>query len=154
MADDQKDTVYNVSARGASVVISYGDRTLVLNDFADDQDPIMIDELDLGEAMFDINGRLFRRSRLEPVTMHIAVVPGSSDEKALNEAIINHEIGMFGCPTPIKTLTVKYPNDRDVTFYNGFHVGASMGYAATSQGRIRTKNYSFAFKSCGKATAN
>lgn len=153
MAKDQGN-IYNVSARGASVVISYGNRTIVLSDFADDQDPIMIDELDLGEATFDINGKLFRKSRLEPVTMHIAVVPGSNDEKALNESIINHEIGMFGCPTLIKTLTVKYPNDREVTFYNGFHIGASMGYAATSQGRIRTKNYSFSFKSCGKATSN
>jgi len=147
---------YDLTARGVKVIINYGEDyyPVVLNDFADDQDPIMIDELDLGEAAFDINGQLFRKSKLEPITMHIAVIPGSEDEKALNESIINGEIGMFGCPTLIKTLIAKYPNNTEVTFYNGFHTGASMGYAATSQGRIRTKNYSFAFKSCGKATAN
>lgn len=154
--DENPGNVYNISARGARVIISYGDNynPIVLDDFADDQDPIMIDELDLGETAFDINGKLFRKSKLEPVTMHIAVIPGSEDEMNLNDAILTHGIGMFGCPTLIKTLTVKYPNDREVTFYNGFHIGASMGYAATSQGRIRTKNYSFSFKSCGPATSN
>jgi len=141
---------YDLTARGAKVTIETGDgQTIVLQDFADDQDPVTIDDCNLAELFFDANGVSHRRSKLEPVNCHIALIPGSEEEKVMNQFVIKN-LSVFGNYAWLN-LHVKYPSiEEEVIFYDGLLTGASMGYAATSQGRVRTKNFSFQFTTCGK----
>lgn len=145
---------YNLSARGVQIVIEPEKGSeIVLTDFADDTDPLSIDEIEIGVPMFDLNGYLFRKTKLESVSCHIALIPGSDSEKELKEFMLkNLPLNSKGV-SPIKNMVVRYPsesneNEHDCAFYTGFIIGSSIGYAATSQGRIKTKEYSFAFKAC------
>lgn len=125
---------------------------IVLNDFADDQDPMTVDDCDIAELFFDVNGKVHRRSKLEPVNCHIALVPGSGAERDLNRFVIKN-LSVFGEYSWVN-IHVQYPSiEEEVVFYKGILTGASMGYAATSQGRIRTKNFSFQFATCNRPPA-
>lgn len=146
---------YNLSARGVEITISLekGD-IITITDFADDADPISIDDVDIGDVSFDINGKIFQKKKLVPCTCHVAVIPGSESEKKLNKLVLNN-MPILGKGEKIANLSVTFPykgdeNDIDFVFYNGYILGASVGYATTSQGRIKTKEFSFAFQSCGQ----
>lgn len=153
---------YDITARGSVITITYGPdeetqgNTITLEDFGDEYDPLMIDELHLGEVKFDINGDLYRASILEPVTCHISVLPGSEEEKLLNKMALEGlplaESSVYISNMQLQVNTWDIPDT--IVFSDGYLMGASMGYAITSQGRIRTKQFSFGFKSCGKISAN
>lgn len=144
---------YNLSARGVQIVIEpEAGSEIVLTDFADDTDPLSIDDIEIGVPMFDINGFLFRKTKLESVSCHIALIPGSESEVKLKEFMLRN-LPLSKGLSMIKNMIVHYSseadeNKHDFAFYTGFIIGSSIGYAATSQGRIKTKEYSFSFKSC------
>lgn len=149
---------YDLTARGATVKIVALDEDgnaetgsiCEIDDFADDQDPVTVDDCNTAELFFDANGKSHRRSKLEPIGCHIALIPGSDAEKSLNKFVLSN-LSMFGSYSFVN-MHVKYPCfDEEVVFYRGVLSGASMGYAATSSGRVRTKNFSFQFTTCGKA---
>lgn len=148
---------YDLTARGAKVTIKTLDSegkaeagdVCVIDDFADDQDPVTVDDCSIAELFFDANGMSHRRGKLEPVNCHIALIPGSEAEKTLNQFVLNN-LTVFGSYSWVN-IHAKYPAlKKEVVFYRGVLAGASMGYAATSQGRVRTKNFSFQFTTCGK----
>jgi len=141
---------YDISARGSYVIIedvTKGSK-IYITDFADDQDPITIDDVNIAEGFYDANGKLCRRGKIEPVNCHIAVIPSSDGELAMNEFVLNNLTLTNGSAYSTCNMTVFYRSGKKTEFCNGFLTSSSMGYAATSAGRIRTKNYSFCFETC------
>lgn len=140
---------YELSSRNVEITINFKNGGPVqLKDFADDIDPLTIDDLNLGEVKFDMNRKLFRAGRLEPITCHIGLIPGSKEDLDMQDIIIP-DLPLFQNRDMVTQMTVNYKiNMKSVTFVTGFFNGVSMGLAATSQGRIRSKNYSFSFREC------
>lgn len=141
---------YDLTARGVSVIVTPAKGSPVtLYDFPDDLDPITIDEAEFADIKMDANGEWFRQMKPTPVAMHLSVIPGSMGESLMNDLIKD---AMFGDSESTFNITVSYITKSDGTdvfkqkvFKKGYMTGCSLGYSATSQGRVRTKQFSFKF---------
>lgn len=140
-----EDFYYELTARGVEVCVSINGKSVLLTDFPDDLDPITIDEAEFADIKMDANGEWFRQMKPTPIALHISLIPGSNAELAMNDFIKD---AMFGNSETKAEVIVTYPNEKkhqSKTYKNGYMTGCSLGYSATSQGRIRTKQYSFKF---------
>lgn len=141
---------YDLTARGVSVIVTPAKGApVMLYDFPDDLDPITIDEAEFAEIKMDANGQWFRQQKPTPVSMHLSVIPGSKAETSMNDLIKD---AMFGNSESTFNIEVTYITKSDGAdvfknkiFKKGYMSGCSLGYSATSQGRVRTKQYSFKF---------
>lgn len=136
---------YDLTARGLSITVTINGKSVLLTDFPDDLDPITIDEAEFAEIKMDANGEWFRQQKPTPISLHISLIPGSNAELAMSDFIKD---AMFGNSDTKADLIVTYPNEkkhRSKTYKKGYMTGCSLGYSATSQGRVRTKQFSFKF---------
>jgi len=142
---------YELTARGLSIVVTplNGGFPIELTDFPDDLDPFTIDEAEFAEIKMDANGEWFRQQKPTPVSLHISVIPGSEAETTMETCIKD---AMFGNSDEKYDIQVTYstsekgtPVFKNKTFKKGYMTGCSLGYCATSQGRVRTKQFNFKF---------
>lgn len=142
---------FDLTARGISVIVTplAGGAPVTIDDFPDDLDPLTIDEAEFADIKMDANGSWYRQQKAVPVSLHISVIPGTKAEKAMSGLIPR---AMFADSTHKFNITVSYPTTSDnaplfenKTFKNGYMTGCSLGYSATSQGRVRTKQFTFKF---------
>lgn len=147
----QEEENFDLTARGVEVTVTplKGGSPVVIGDFPDDLDPITIDEADFAEIKMDANGDWFRQMKPTPISMHLSIIPGSKAEAAMNDLIKNAMFGnsedKFNVQAHYYTESMNSPLFKDKIFKNGYMTGCSLGYSATSQGRVRTKQFSFKF---------
>jgi len=147
----QEDDNFDLTARGVEVTITplKGGKPVVIGDFPDDLDPITIDEAEFADIKMDANGEWFRQQKPTPISMHLSIIPGSNAEAAMNDLIKNAMFGnsedKFNIEAHYYTESNKTPIFKNKIFKKGYMTGCSLGYSATSQGRVRTKQFNFKF---------
>ncbi len=115
--------------------------------FSDDADPITFDAVEIKGAAMGVNGDkiTWKRPNLKPVTLN--VIPNSSEDQNLgilyatnapakNKVSIDDDI----------TIIVQEASGKVTTCVGGTIISGDPANSATSDGRIKTKSYSFVFE--------
>lgn len=139
------------NVNGFGVVINIiADKTfpvgLSITQFADDADPITINDVKIADTAMGLNGDLLRWNRATPLPLTINVIPGSKDDINLQIlADANRVAEGKNSADDIITATLIYPDGSVVAFQEGVLTDGAFGRGIQSSGRQRTKTYSFAF---------
>lgn len=120
---------------------------IVLTQFADDADPVDMTSIQIADKAMGLNGDLITWAKAVPVPCVLNVVPGSPDDIALSILAQNNRVGRGkqGARDVI-TMIIRYPNGLAVTLSPGAITDAMFGKSIASAGRMKSKNYTFAFE--------
>lgn len=117
-----------------------------ITQFADDADPLDMSSVKIGDLAIGLNGDPISWAKAVPYPMVLNVIPGSEDD--LNLAIIadanrvaQGKISAFDEITAI----VAYPDGTVTTLTGGKMTDAPFGKSISSSGRLKTRQYTFAF---------
>lgn len=112
-----------------------------------DSDGIDIPETQIANAEMGVNGDLIGYRTAVTSTVVLSVVPNSDDDNNL-QILLNQNRAAKGkvSQQDVITIVITYPNGTTNTFSNGIIVSGELGYSVTSQGKLRTKRYSFMFE--------
>lgn len=119
---------------------------LPITQFADDTDPILINDVKIADTAMGLNGDLLTWSRAVPLPMTVNVIPGSDDDINLQIlANANRVAQGKNSANDVISATIVYPDGSAVVLTSGVITDASFGRGVQSSGRQRTKTYSFLF---------
>lgn len=119
---------------------------LPITQFADDTDPILINDVKIADTAMGLNGDLLAWSRAVPLPMTLNVIPGSPDDINLQIlANANRVAQGKNSANDVLSATIVYPDGSAVVLNSGIITDASFGRGVQSSGRQRTKTYSFLF---------
>lgn len=117
-----------------------------ITQFADDADPLDFAAVKIGDLAVGLNGDPISWGKAVPLPMVLNVIPGSEDD--LNLAILadanrvaQGKISAFDNIS----ATVAYPDGSVTTLTGGKMTDAPFGKSISSSGRIKTRQYTFAF---------
>jgi hypothetical protein len=115
--------------------------------FADDADPFDLPSIQIGDKAMGLNGDLVTWSKANPIAITLAVVPGSSDDINLGILFEANRPGRnkFTMRDEI-TMTAVYPDGRTTTLTGGAITDGMPGNSVASAGRMKSKQYGFAFE--------
>jgi hypothetical protein len=115
--------------------------------FADDADPLDFAAVQIGDTAMGVNGDLIAWARAVSLPMVLNVIPGSQDDVNLSLLANLNRVGKGkASPYDLITATVIYPDGTQVTLTGGKLVSAPFGKSGSSNGRLKTRSYSFAFE--------
>jgi hypothetical protein len=145
---------YDVSTLGlvlgvnASVTFPVG---FVIDTFADNADPLDIPEITILDEAMGSNGDLITWAKAVVIMIKVAVIPNSSDDDNLAILLEANRVGRGkNSARDIITMIGTYANGRTLTLTGG-HIKAGMpATSAASDGRLKTKVYSFVFENLAK----
>lgn len=127
----------------ASVTFPAG---LPITQFADDTDPIAINDVKIADTAMGLNGDLLSWSKAVPLPMTIAVVAGGPDDVNLQIlADANRVAQGKNSANDVISATIVYPDLSTVILTGGKITDGAFGKAIQSSGRMKTKTYSFMF---------
>ncbi|EKY3117293.1 phage tail fiber protein [Cronobacter turicensis] len=115
--------------------------------FADDADPFDLPALQINDAAMGLNGDMVVWSKANPISISLAVIPGSDDDK--NMAVVFEANRAARGKRPAKdviTLVGIYPNGSTITLTPGVVFDGLPGNSVASAGRLKTKVYNFRFE--------
>ena len=143
--------MFNISGFGfsvnliASVTYPIG---ITLTQFADDADPLDDPSLQIGDVAMGINGDLITWSKANPTKLTLNVIPESTDDEALNILLQANRVGRGKISSRDNiTMTILYPNKINfATLINGVITDGVPFSGVASDGRLKTRSYSFAFE--------
>ena len=129
----------------ASNTVPFG---YVITQFADDVDVLDIPSVEVGSSAMGINGDLIRWSKPVPLPVNISVIPGGVDDKLLGVILEANRVGQGKQgANDIITLNIVYPNNSGfTTFSNGLITNGMLSNSISTEGRLKTKTYSFSFQ--------
>lgn len=117
---------------------------LPITQFADDADPILINEIKIADTAMGLNGDLLAWNKPVPLPFTINVVPGSADDINLQILFDANTVGLGkNSAQDVISLTLIYPNLATVVFTGGIITDGAAGRGIQSSGRQKTKSYSF-----------
>lgn len=153
----------DISMAGAKVTFKVGKSSVILDEFASDQDPISVPELEVRNGEMNMNGDLVTWAKPVPISFSVSVIPGSQSDKQLSAAIRSAHIGGKGEHTqfdavfiPSLTITTPYGQAQNTltvatrdswTFSNGYLSAGSPAQGTNSEGKANSKTYTFTFES-------
>lgn len=145
----------DVSGFGARVTV-LADKTFPggfnLSQFADDVDPFDIPSLQIAEKAMGANGDLITWGKASPVTIALAVIPGTEDDRNLQALYDANRIGKGkSSARDLVTITVVYPDGRSLTLTQGRLTDGPPGMGMASSGRLKTPTYQFAFENSARS---
>ena len=119
---------------------------LVLTQFADDTDAIDIPPIDITAVGMGLNGDMVTWKKATLITVNLGIIPSSDDDNNLALLLENNRAGRnkFSVEDDI-TLIVDYPDGIIATFAEGRLLSGMPSNSGTSDGREKSKVYSFAF---------
>lgn len=118
-----------------------------ITQFADDSDPLDMAAIQIAETAMGLNGDLLSWARATVIPAVIAVVPNSEDDLNLSILADLNRVGQGKVSVnDVITLALVYPDGRNITLSGGKLTMAPFGNSISSQGRIKTKVYTFAFQ--------
>ena len=119
---------------------------LPITQFADDADPIMINDVKIADTAMGLNGDLLAWSKAVPLPMTINVIPGSADDINLQILANANRVGQGkSSANDVISATIMYPDASVVVLTGGIVTDAAFGRGVSSSGRQKTKSYTFLF---------
>lgn len=132
----------------ASVTFPAG---ISLTQFADDADPFDAPSLQIRDKAMGVNGDLITWSKANPLLLTLNVVPGGDDDRNLAVLYAANRVGKGKQGArDIISLTAIYPDGTTASFSQGVITDGMPANSGTSAGRLKTKNYAFAFENVNR----
>ncbi len=125
-----------------------------LSQFADDADPFDTPSMQIRDKAMGINGDLITWSKANPISITLAVVPNSEDDKNLSVLFEANRVGKGkqGARDVID-ITVVYPDGATASFTQGAITDGMPSNSVASAGRMKSKAYIFAFENVNRTDA-
>ena len=120
---------------------------LIINQWADDADPLDVPNLQIADSAMGLNGDLIVWSKANPIKVTLDVIPSSATDVNLAILFEANRVGRGkqGARDVI-TLNILYPAGNFVSLTNGAITDGLPFSKVQSSGRLGTKNYSFSFE--------
>lgn len=119
----------------------------VINQFADDADPLDIADIQLAETAMGLNGDLISWNTANPIPMITNIIPGSDDDINLGILAEANRVGRGKVSAKDKiTANIIYSDGRIVTLTDGKITNAPTTDSVASAGRKKSKTYTFTFE--------
>ncbi len=120
---------------------------LLINQFADDSDPLDVPSVQIGDSAMGLNGDLIVWSKANPIKVTVNVIPGSFSDINLGVLFEANRVGRGKIGArDIITMNIVYPAGNFVSLTNGFISDGIPFSKAQSSGRLGSKSYSFSFE--------
>lgn len=115
--------------------------------FADDADPADMASVQVRDKAMGVNGDLIVWSKANPLPLTLNVIPGTAESDNLDIlAATNRAAKGRRAVLDQITAVVSYPDGTQTRFLRGAITDAILGKPVASSGRIKTKQYQFAFE--------
>jgi hypothetical protein len=117
-----------------------------VNKFADDKDPLKIEDIEATGYEFLIDGSLFIFDKAAVIKVQVAVIAASEDDINFKTMLMSRKgsSGVLGLPD-VTTMTISYGNGGVVVFTNGSIVSGPLGDSIEQSGRHPSNTYTFVF---------
>ena len=120
---------------------------LVVEQFADDADPFDFPDIQVADVAMGLNGDLLTWSKAVPLPVTLSVVPESDDDNNLAVLLAANRVGKNKqSARDVITLVGQYPSGYIVTLDHGKLTNGSISNSIGSGGRMKSKQYKFAFQ--------
>lgn len=120
---------------------------MVIEQFADDADPFDFPDIQIADVAMGLNGDLLSWSKAIPLTVTLSVVPESTDDNNLAVLLAANRVGKSKQSALDEiTLVGQYPSGAVVTLTGGKMTNGSISNSVASSGRMKSKQYKFAFE--------
>lgn len=147
MANGYKDT----SASGTKVTIIAVPSLpagLTITEFPADTNPVEIDEQEIASYKMGANGDLIVSGTPAPVTVKLAVIPGSDADLNLKFLYNTNRTAKNKLSVhDVITMIITHPDGSQDTYSNGAIISGSAGPTISGSGEFATRTYSFVFES-------
>jgi hypothetical protein len=141
----------NISGFGTTITVvalSSFPMGFSLSQFADDQDPLVVEEIEPTGYEMLYDGSLFAFDKAAPVRLTVSVIPGSDDDINLKILLQARKGAASIIPLPDQTsVIISYPNGGRVMLTNGTITKGPLADSILQTGRKRGNTYSFVFGS-------
>ena len=141
----------NVSASGATMRIVASESFpsgFSVYKYSDESDPFDIPDQEITGTGKDINGNLVYWSVQSATELTIAVLANTEEDRNLSVIYENNRAGKGRVPVDDEiTIVVIFPDGETRTYLGGKMTSGPPGTGASSDGRKKSKTYSFAFES-------
>jgi hypothetical protein len=123
----------------------------LVSQFADDADPFDSPAIQIRDKAMGINGDLVTWAKATPITLSISIIANTEDDENLSCLFEANRTGRnkFGARDEI-TMSVGYPDGRIITYTGGVITDGVAGLSASSDGRLKSKTYTFAFENVNR----
>lgn len=119
----------------------------VVDEFADDSDPLDFAAIQLAETAMGLNGQLIRWAKATPIPMVMNVIPDSNQDVSLAILAEANRVGRGKTSAKDEiTAIVTYPDRAPVTLTGGAIIEAPSSSSTASAGRKKSKAYTFNFE--------
>ncbi len=117
---------------------------LPISQFADDADPILINDVRIADTAMGLNGDLMAWNKAIPLPITLNVIPGSDDDRNLQILADANRVSQGkNAAADVISITIIYPDSQTVILTGGIITDAAFGRGIQSSGRQKTKSYSF-----------
>lgn len=118
-----------------------------ITQFGDDADPFDVPSIQIADKSMGLNGDLLIYSKANPILVTLNVIAGSNDDKNLSILLETNRVGKGKLSVnDVITATRTLPNGSTKTYTKGAITDGMPGDSISSDGRLKTKAYSFAFE--------
>lgn len=119
----------------------------IINQFADDADPVDIADIQIADTAMGLNGDLISWNTANPIPMIVNIIPGSNDDINLSILAEANRVGRGKISAKDKiTANILYPNGKITILTDGKITNAPATDSVASAGRKKSKTYTFAFE--------
>jgi hypothetical protein len=119
---------------------------LPITQFTDDADPLLINDVKIGDVAMGLNGDLMGWNKAVPLPVIINVIPGSLDDQNLQIlAKANRVQQGQSASQDVISVTILYPDLQPLVFAGGIITDAAFGRTVQASGRQKGKQYGFMF---------
>ena len=134
--------IVNIVASNTFPVIGF-----VVNQFADDSDPVDAPSLQIADSAMGLNGDLIVWSKANPIKVSLSVIPQSLSDQQLQILFNANRVGKGKIGArDIITMNLLYPSGNFVTLTGGAITDGMPVNAVASAGRLKSKTYNFTFE--------
>jgi hypothetical protein len=120
---------------------------LTIEQFADNADPFDFPDIDIAEVAMGLNGDMVSWSKAKPLLVNVSVIPESNDDTNLSVVLAANRVGKSKqSARDVITMVGRYPSGAIVTLGKGKMLTGSISNSISSEGRMKSKTYKFAFE--------
>ena len=117
-----------------------------VSQFTNDADPLDFASIKIGDAVMGVNGDLITWARAVSLPMVLNVIPGGIDDINLGILAEANRVGQGkSSALDVITATAIYPDGSSIILQSGKILDAMFGKSISSESRLKTKSYAFAF---------
>jgi len=141
----------DISANGAVVTLqafpTFGNKPIPLTAWATDTDPFDIPELEILQSEMNINGEMVSWATPKPISVNLALIPGSPDAILMGFLLENNRVGFLKPSTKdVINITVTYPNEKPKVFRMGRISAGTPHPGSSANGKKKPVTFKFVFQ--------